>query len=321
MPARHAQLIDWFSIPPLPTGPDLGALKNRLADEGIKQRAWRLYHDFGDALFDALGSSWIRPDRFRTSRDNALCLLRALGACELDMAPPASLLGSMHLWQIPNGCLGDIPPRFLRAAWKATVLAALDSPADPQATERFVQNDVVPVAAWFFGTLHGAMDDNRLAAGWTAIMAAYRVWTRQEAARINEWSSLVRRVEAQGYRFDVLTSEAALEIEGETMCHCIGDYGDQCREGSLRAYAVSTLRGERVATLTVNQDRARGWYLDAIKGKYNAPVAVVVEEAAFALLRSLDDAQALRTTERKKPVARSIYTHPMACEDYGALPF
>ncbi len=108
-----------------------------------------------------------------------------------------------------------------------------------------------------------------------------------------EWPEFVPVVEWDGLRFVSLASEAALLAEGHAMNHCIGGYGDRCLSGMLRAYSIRDRKsGARVATLTVEEMTKGRWKIDAIKGNHNTPVTKRVEEAAFSVLRSLEDAYA-----------------------------
>lgn len=125
---------------------DLGTLKTELSKRGVSSRGWRLYLDHGDAMFKPLSKNWLDKQTLPKQAAAAIAWLCVLQACEMDVLPPLELVSSIGAWKLPGGQLGAIPPAFLRAAWKATVLAEYD---DVEA-EDFILTDVIPVAQWFF---------------------------------------------------------------------------------------------------------------------------------------------------------------------------
>ena len=296
MPAvRHTLLPHWLGLcdvrcenPPV----DLGALKQALIKRQLNSRGWRLYLDYGDALFECLGRPWVDPDWMFSSAGNAATFLCLLQACEMDVLPPPELVRSMAEWNIPQNRLSLVPPAFFRTAWKACVAATYAG----QSLELFIADELQPLARWFFssGQYH-ALDAGQLKAGWSALQRRYREsMPPPRHATQAEWPIPVWRVEFDGLRFVALASAAELQAEGTLMHHCIGSYDDNCRLSSLRAYAVSHLKsGQRMATLTAWFNPCSGfWELDDIKGPGNAEVALRIERASDALLRSLDDANA-----------------------------
>jgi hypothetical protein len=307
MSARHEQLAAWFDIPTDEDGANIGSLKKALVARGVNARGWRLYLDYGDAMFEALGRPWVDADAPFSSGPNAAVFLRLLGACEMDVLPPPALVRSLRDWRIPGERLAEVPPLFLRAAWKACVAA--DYAGDGSATQlkRFIDEEVTPLAQWFFATQqHRKPEANQLKAGWPTLERLHQEWRLQQIVQREarspapaQWPVFVSAVEWEGLRFVSLASDAALLVEGDAMNHCIGGYGDRCRGGMLRAYSVREGKsGIRVATLTVEEMAPGRWKIDAIKGNYNAPVTNRVEEAAAAVMRSLEDAHAMFPSTR-----------------------
>jgi hypothetical protein len=297
MSAYHIQLPAWLGIPDGDPGVDLGLLKKTLASRGVNARGWRLYLDYGDAMFDALGEPWIDPDAPACSGPNAVAYLKLIAACEMDIPPPPLLVGSISRWKIPNGKLETIPPLFLRAAWKGYVAEDYADDGDGRCTSQYIEEKVVPLANWYFGSQsHQELDTNGLKAGWSTLERRYHEWVIQREAHSPappEWPAFVHAVKWEGLRFVSLASNAALIAEGHAMNHCIGGYGDRCLSGMLRAYSIRDRKsGTRVATLTVEEVAPGRWKIDAIKGNYNSPVTKRVEEAAFSVLRSLEEAHA-----------------------------
>jgi hypothetical protein len=120
--AAHSLLPLWLDARNGAVEPvDLGVIKGQLAAQGINNRGWRLYLDYGDALFFPLGHLWIRADQAHSSGPNALAYLRLIQACEMDVLPPPDLVASLQQWGVPGDRLDGIPPMFFRAAWKAAV--------------------------------------------------------------------------------------------------------------------------------------------------------------------------------------------------------
>jgi hypothetical protein len=264
-------------------------LKKALVARGVNGRGWRLYLDYGDAMFEALGRPWVDADAPFSSGPNAAVFLRLLAACEMDVLPPPLLVRSLRQWRIPGERLAELPPLFLRAAWKACVAADYSGDGSAGHLQRFIADEVIPVAQWFFATLqHREPEANLLKAGWPALQREQQEWRLQQVLQREarspapaQWPVFVPAVEWEGL------------VEGDAMNHCIGGYGERCRGGMLRAYSVREGKsGTRVATLTVEEMASGRWKIDAIKGNYNAPVTKRVEEAAAAVLRSLEEAHA-----------------------------
>jgi hypothetical protein len=307
MPVRHEQLAIWFDIPLDEDGADLGLLKKALAARGVNARGWRLYLDYGDAMFEALGLPWVDTDAPFSSGPNAVAFLRLLAACEMDVLPPPLLVRSLRQWHIPGERLAEVPPLFLRAAWKACVAADYSGDGSAGFLQRFIADDVIPVARWFFATQqHREPEANQLKAGWPTLERLHQEWCLQQIFQREarspapaQWPVFVPTVEWEGLRIVSLASDTALLAEGHAMNHCIGGYGERCRGGMLRAYSIRDCKsGTRVATLTVEEKAPGHWQIDAIKGNYNAPVTKRVEEAAAAVLRSLEEAYAMFPSTR-----------------------
>jgi hypothetical protein len=68
--------------------PELGVLKAALLARGLNSRGWRLYLDYGDAIFEKLGKPWVAEDWLYTSGHNAVAFLCLLQGCEMDVLPP-----------------------------------------------------------------------------------------------------------------------------------------------------------------------------------------------------------------------------------------
>jgi len=304
MTTCHDRLPFWLDL----QGADYRQLRKTLAARGVNARGWRLYADYGDALFEALGQPWVQHEHPFTSAENAVVFLRLLAACEMDVPPPRPLIASLKDWQLPKERLGAIPPPFFRAAWKACAGAEYAQPGSAGAVTDFVREHIVPAARWYFETGQHLDDDpNRLKAGWEHVERGYREW-RREHHRIEaaspapaQWLLFVPAVEFDGLRFAALGSEAALEAEGLEMMHCVGSYGERCRNEMLRIYAVSEKKsGVRVATLSVMENSPGLWEIDQLKGCYNAPVPQRVTIAALAVVRALEDAYALLPAVRQE---------------------
>ncbi len=299
---RHTQLWTWLerSIPAQQrANQHLDILKATLLAHGVNSRGWRLYLDYGDAIFDKLGKPWVAEDWLYTSGANAVAFLCLLQACEMDVLPPATLVRSMPQWQIPENRLRHVPPGFFRAAWKmCTVGEYTGTPI-----ESLVEARIVPVCQWYFDTQqHEKPDANLLKAGWAALEARYLECVRdkkaREAVRADsggrqaEWVTPVHSAEMDQYCFTALHNSAELKEEGQKMAHCIGSYAARCRHSSLRAFSVRSQKsGERIATLTVfYSPQSRNWQMDQIHGPSNSQVAEQVIVSSLRLLDCLDEA-------------------------------
>ena len=301
--ADHRDLVQWL-IPgrcsdASAATADLGALKKKLAEKGVNGRGWRLYLDYGDAIFARLGRPWICAGHHPINAGNALDYLRLLQACEMDVLPPLELVASLASWRLPDDDLCSIPPLFFRAAWKA-VVANQYSRRDPAECAA----ELTSVANWFFASgLYRTAEPGLLKAGWPALLRRQKAWLLEQppsAASFNsrladEWNPYVRRVDWGTYRFQALTTEAQLIDEGEAMQHCVGSYAIYCRAGAKRIYSVrERSNGRRVATLCVDcvptTDGALVWAFEQMSGVKNAVVlSPHMFFAADAVLRAYSD--------------------------------
>lgn len=269
--AQLAQLTAALGLDDAPCGePDMRGLKAKLTDMGVNSCGWRLYLNHGDALFAPL-LPWFRPLPRGQSVAQAVAWLRLLQACEMDVLPPLELARSVPAWGIPLGQIGDIPPLFLRAAWKATVAAPYNE-ANTTMSE-FVAQEVVPLAQWFFRS--GAFQTTnpaRLKAGWESLQ---RLQSEETVERIREqldgpWPALVYRYTSGPFVLRELCTEEELQEEGEAMSHCVGTYADTCRFEPVRVYSIRYKQTEaRIATLSVRETRPGWWDVDQLKGPSN----------------------------------------------------
>lgn len=295
----YSQLPRWLDPRRRDDAPvDLGALKAELARQGINSRGWRLYLDYGDALFLPLARPWIHPNQPFSSGPNAVAYLRLLQACEMDVLPPPGLVASLPQWGVPNERLDSVPPLFFRAAWKAAVA----NQYEPRAATEFIQ-ELILVGRWFFESgAYEAADSGLLKAGWPALLRRQKSWSLAQAPVVlpgnapngDEWNPYIRHVEWGLYRFEALTSAAQLLEEGEAMQHCVGTYANLCRGGVNRIYSVRGRKtGQRIATFSVHYgDHGNGklaWACEQLSGVKNAEVQADMMIAADAVLRAYFD--------------------------------
>jgi hypothetical protein len=298
--AVYSQLPLWLDPRRRENAPvDPGTLKAELARLGVNSRGWRLYLDYGDALFLPLGRPWIHTDQPFSNGPNAVAYLRMLQACEMDVLPPPGIVASLQSWGVPNSRLDCVPPMFFRAAWKAAVA----NQYEPRAAAEFIR-EVVLVGLWFFGTgAYETADSGLLKAGWPALLRRQKAWSLEQAPAVlprnaptgDEWNPYIRRVEWGLYRFEALTNAAQLLEEGEAMQHCVGTYPDLCRGGVNRIYSVRERKsGRRIATFSVEYaddgDGKLAWECDQLSGLNNAEILqpdLII--AADAVLRAYFD--------------------------------
>lgn len=331
MRARHTQLADWLDLPRPDREAEFGSIKQRLAAEGVNARGWRLYLEYGDALFDALGQPFLNKDCPLTSSPNAIAFLKLLAGCEMDVPPPCALVATMRDWMIPGDRIEIVPVHFFRALWKATLLHDYGVSGDSIRMQAFLRESLVPLAAWFFSTgRHLDIDSNKLKAGWLALQRDHQEWALVELKAKEarkpfppEWPPFVTAVECGGLRFVALASDAALILEGDEMSHCIGGYGNRCRREMLRAYSVRDKKsGMRVATLTVTESKPGRWNIDVIKGHENNEVPDKILQSAYGVIRTLEDAYALNPTLRRDMDGiRSKLGTQVTRDCYDEIPF
>jgi len=143
----YTHLPIWHS--PLASPSQFGDFKRILGEHGVNSRGWRLYLDYGDALFLPMGKTWFSSDKPYSSWRNAITYLKLLQACETDVLPPRQFLASMSSWSIPDNDLASVQPAFFRAAWKACVAAEYGE----SGLDGFIDSELVPMVQWFFPTV------------------------------------------------------------------------------------------------------------------------------------------------------------------------
>lgn len=280
--------------------PDLARTRKSLLEQGVNSRGWRLYLDYGDALFRKAETPWFEPAKPARCAQNAVAWLKILQACEMDVPPPPELLADMPEWGLPDNNLAHVPPLFLRAAWKACAAAEYEGECQAETRATFIAQQIRPVAHWFFqsGAWQTA-DAALLKSGWAILTRHCAEWMDEQVRRARPaWSLAVPSMDWKDYRLVGLDNDQALFEEGKAMRHCVGGYGNRCRTSSLRIYSVlSRLHGRRVATISIVMHSNGQWIIDQLKGPGNTVVAYPVWKAAWALLRMVE----LATNARPAP--------------------
>ena len=264
---------------------DLGTLKTELSKRGVSSRGWRLYLDHGDAMFTPLSKNWLDKQTSPKQAAAAIAWLCVLQACEMDVLPPIELVSSIGDWKLPGGQLDRIPPAFLRAAWKATVLAEYDD-ID---IEDFIQTDVIPLAQWFFQSgAYKSTGPDRLKAGWESLKRLRREFVSVESQKLSteDWPPIIKRFESGRFVMLALCKESELKEEGAAMSHCVATYGDICRFQPLRIFSIQLKKThQRVATLSIKEIKGGEWVVDQLKGPQNADVGHGLWEDIDGLLQ------------------------------------
>jgi len=284
--AEHEALPKWFQMTDGPIGNHhLNALKTILTQLGVNSRGWRLYLDYGDALFAPLAAHWFA--RHGKGREGAVVThwLRLLQSCEMDVLPPPELVASMSQWRVPGDQLDVVPPLFLRAAWKSCSAAQYSG----DGIDEFIEAELIPLAQWFFDSgAYKSTEAGRLKVGWDSLKRLRRESIPIEARKFgsDEWPPILRKFESGPYRMLALTSESQLLEEGVQMQHCVGTYGDRCRFEPLRIFSVRYKKtGLRVATLAIKETQPGAWIVDQIKGPENSDVDFTLCREVDALLQ------------------------------------
>lgn len=264
---------------------DLGALKTDLSKRGVSSRGWRLYLDHGDVMFNPLRKNWLTKQALSGQASAAVDWLCVVQACEMDVLPPHEMVASLGEWKLPGGQLNAIPPLFLRAAWKATVLAQY---TDANAAD-FVRNEVIPLAQWFFQSgAYKSAGPERLKAGWESLKRLRREFVTVEAKKLShdDWPPIIRKFESGPFVMLALCNESELVEEGDAMDHCVGTFGDICRFEPLRVFSIQWKKSrQRVATLAIKEIKSGYWEVDQLKGPSNADAGPSLWEDIDGLLQ------------------------------------
>jgi hypothetical protein len=258
-------------------------LKHELSELGINSRGWHLYVSYGYALFLPLGQQWCDLEGGDVRGNNEVAWLKILQACEMDVLPPPELVASIRNWRIPGDLLDAVPPMFVRAAWKASVAAQYSE----EGIEEFVVNTLVPLAQWFFVSgSYRHIQPGQMKAGWANLMRLRRDSALDEAKKhgADDWPPIVRRYESGPFDMIALSYAAQLNEEGSAMQHCVGSYADRCRFEPLRIFSIRTKKTkQRIATLSLVENKPGVWDFDQLKGPKNDPVDSRVWQEADGL--------------------------------------
>jgi hypothetical protein len=267
---------------------DQAVVKQQLGALGINSRGWRLYVDYGYAMFVPLGQRWCDLACEDVRGDNEVAWLKILQACETDVLPPPQLVQSMAQWHIPGDQLDVVPPLFLRLVWKACVAAQYQA----DSLEDFIEEELKPLAQWFFvSRAYKTVDVHQLKAGWSCMLRLRREHVA-ELARVmgaDDWPPVLRRYESGAFTMSALSYEQQLVEEGDAMEHCVGEYAERCRFEPLRIFSVRYKKtGQRVATLSLIETKPGVWDFDQLKGPKNAEVDLQVSREADGLRHVLN---------------------------------
>lgn len=287
--ARHGDLARWWGMS-ASRERDLGALKEAFVRRGLGRRAWRLYLDYGDALFEPLKPVWLSDDKPFSTPERAARYLGLLQALESDVPPQAPFVQAMLAWHIPEQRIESIPPRFLKAAWKRYTLAELQGDA-----LKVLSDEITPVARWFINEANKLHDNgNLLKAGWASLLRACAEAHEEQEEEVpigTAWFPIVRECAIGLYRIVAILNQKDLVEEATAMQHCIASYGQWFATELARPFSIRCCRsGVRLASMVVFQSDEGLWQIDQVRGYQNAVVAPALHEAASSVLRTIDDA-------------------------------
>jgi hypothetical protein len=267
---------------------DQADIKQQLAAVGVNSRGWRLYVDYGYAMFLPLGQRWCDIDCHDVRGKNEVAWLKILQACEMDVLPPPQLVESIAHWHIPGKHLDVVPPLFLRLAWKACVAAQYQE----DGIEDFIEQELIPLAKWFFlSRSYQTVDIHQLKAGWNCMLRLRREYVAEltKVMGADDWPPVLRRYESGPFTMSALSYAHQLVEEGDAMEHCVGDYEDRCRFEPLRIFSVRYKKtGQRVATLSLLEKSPGVWDFDQLKGPKNADVDLRVWQEADGLVQLMN---------------------------------
>lgn len=267
---------------------DLGEMKKVLKSRGVNQRGWRLFLDFGEALFNPVNDhlSKLRTDELKVQE--SANWLRLLQACEMDLAPPQGLAEATGYWLKRGTTFADFPALLFRALWKQVVKLEYAE----EDLRSFLDEKALFAANWCL--YHGGKDiltEGQLKSGWDAIWECCKqdIVSKKHREWMS-WSNWIHVAEYDGYTFEALESAVDLLQEGQRMNHCIATYAYQCKLGLVRVYHIRNKReGTPVATMTVSLDAEDQWVSTEVHGPDNDEVSERVYIATDAVSRSLND--------------------------------
>lgn len=289
--ARHRDLARWWGVP-IAGERDLPALKDAFTRRGLDRRAWRLYLDYGDALFAPLKPEWLGDDTPFSTPARAARYLALLQALESDLPPQAEFVRALLDWDLPADRLEALPPRFFKAAWKRYTLAELHGDAAEVLAE-----EITPLARWFINEARALHDNqNLLKAGWASLLRACAQAHEEEEKDVpldTSWFAIVRAIETGPFRIVALLNQHELVEEGAIMAHCIASYGQWFATELARPFSIRCRKtGMRLASMVVYEDSSGVWKIDQIRGLRNVDVPATMQEAAWAVVLSIEEAVA-----------------------------
>ena len=290
--AQHRDLARWWGVS-LDTEAGMAALKLAFDRRDLGRRSWRLYLDYGDALFDPLRQGWLDEDKPFSTPERATRYLAFLQSLESDIPPPPALVRSVIDWKIPEQRLEQVPLRFFRAAWKRYTFAEFQG--DGPAT---LTSEITPVARWFLNEAPALHDnENLLKAGWSSILRACAEAHENEEETLSpdtSWFPILRSVDIGPFRIQAILNQRELVAEGNAMDHCIASYGQWFATELARPFSIRCRRTDaRLATMVIHEHKPGIWHIDQLSAYANEDAPASIHEAAFSVVRALEDAIAL----------------------------
>jgi hypothetical protein len=114
----------------------------------------------------------------------------------------------------------------------------------------------------------------------TALLRDAKRWYGQNAALFRQWepSGINSFAEVEGpedksvsYALVEMLNTYELSTEGQAMSHCVGDYADNCREGTCSIWSLRRYEGERFRRLVTIEVSTESRMLVQICGPCNEP--------------------------------------------------
>lgn len=297
-PVSHSLLPELLGL----ENTEFHTIKQALAAHEVNARGWRLYADYGDAIFLRFEDAHREPIPARFRLPALIALLKLLAACEMDVLPPPALLGSIWQWQLPRNDLALIPAALFRTLWKTCIAITYEHDSAAAPLNAFIKDEIIPCMQWYFASgQHRNEDRSWRNAAWSTIRRQWQsalytqiVTTRSPATALKgaEWPVFVNRICCDGYVFQALHNSAALVNEGEQMNHCVGngDYAEYCQTSMTRIFAIlDPYWEEHIGTVALSENAPGHWQVDMISGFSNAALPVAVENAAETVASILGD--------------------------------
>ncbi|MFC1740224.1 PcfJ domain-containing protein [Pseudomonadota bacterium] len=276
---KSPKLVNFYSLFvedfALPVGTNMHVVRDGCLKYGWKPSTWRFLAKYGRECYEYFYQQHIEPD---LNAYNFIGFVELQRQANLEASLPRAL-ARIVASVVQTIDIDDMPfdPRVLKVGYSKW------AEEDKEGTgNSFADTEWLEVLIWMRDT-RPRFDKNQWRAGWNVIWRQYQAWiqTNREAC---VWKSSLEEFLVGNWRIKPITDDIALANEGLIMKNCVGSYGERCKSGKYRVFAIIGNRSN-YHVATVGLEKEDEWDLDQVKGKCNTNVNAEMQRMAALILR------------------------------------